>query len=298
MKTLVVIKNELFQDYLRFISTSDLPSALDSPDTPLPFTCLESVENKNADALIAELKSYFNGSKVGSKDFYKLDEATVKQLQFMFNLIKLSSGQEGSVTQTVTQVAPAVAPETVDAIKTVGTVDVVEVVAVKAEPVAEKKSEPAPAQVEQSKSEPVVQKTNDVPAKQDIEIFEDVFLTSGDDEDSPFSLKAEAVSVSPSETKSETNDVVNPVLEENSNDQMIESLGIAKGSTVHFIKDASITAILVDEKLVSYEGEEMSLVDAAKASFKKSGTVGMAVGLANWTYEGDTLKAWKEKQMN
>ena len=40
MKTLAVIKNDLFKDYLRFVSTSDLPSVLDNPDIPVPLEAL------------------------------------------------------------------------------------------------------------------------------------------------------------------------------------------------------------------------------------------------------------------
>jgi hypothetical protein len=206
MKTLAVIKNELFKDYLRFVSTSDLPSVLDNPGIPVPFTCLESVENGNSDALMEQLKSYFNRSKVGNKDFYTLDEDNVAQLQFMFNLIKLSSGQSVSSTPVVeAKVAPVVTQP---------------------EPVAE----------------------------------------------------------------------VAPVVEVKV--EMIESLGIAKGSTVQFLKNNEITATLIDDKTLEFDGQKMTLVEAAKAAFKKSGTVGMAVGFSNWIYEGETLKAWKEKQLN
>ena len=79
---------------------------------------------------------------------------------------------------------------------------------------------------------------------------------------------------------------------------MISSLGIEKNTTIHFVKDSSITATIIDEKTVSFAGQNMTLVEAAKAAFKQSGTVGMAVGLSNWSYKDETLKAWKEKQMN
>lgn len=228
MKTLAVIKNELFKDYLRFVSTNDLPSVLDNPDIPVPFTCVESVENQNSDALMDQLKSYFNRSKVGNKDFYTLDEETSKQLEFMFNLIKLSSGQAGS---TITASAPVV------------------------------KTEPA-----QVKAESIQTKV--------VEVKEEV---------KPVVETPVVV-----EVKEETKPAV----------EVIASLGIPKGATIHFIKDETITAHLVDEKTVSYDGQNMTLVEAAKAAFKKSGTVGMAVGLSNWNFEGETLKAWKEKQLN
>lgn len=232
MKTLAVIKNELFKDYLRFVSTSDLPSVLDNPDIPVPFTCLESVENGNSDALMEQLKAYFNRYKVGNKDFYTLDDDNVAQLQFMFNLIKLSSGQSVSAT-------PVVAPVT-------------------------QKVEVTPV----SQPEPVVEVTQPV-VEQKVEV-------------TPVSQPESVVEV--------TKDV--------SQVEMIESLGIAKGAVVHFLKSNEITATLIDDKTLDFDGQKMTLVEAAKAAFKKSGTVGMAVGFSNWLYEGETLKAWKEKQLN
>jgi len=298
MKTLAVIKNELFKDYLRFVSTSDLPSVLDNPDIPVPFTCLESVENGNSDALMEQLKSYFNRSKVGNKDFYTLDEDNVAQLQFMFNLIKLSSGQSVSSTPVVeakiataveTKVEPVVAqPEPV--VEVARVVEVAPVIETKVEPVVQPEPVVEVAPVVEEVVAPVVE------AKVD-----DVF--NGEDDD-PFGFKSEsAVEVAPVvETKVEPvvqpEPVVEaaPVVEEKI--EMIESLGIAKGATVHFLKSNEITATLIDDKTLEFDGQKMTLVEAAKAAFKKSGTVGMAVGFSNWLYEGETLKAWKEKQLN
>ncbi len=259
MKTLAVIKNELFKDYLRFVSTSDLPSVLDNPDIPVPFTCLESVENGNSDALMEQLKAYFNRSKVGNKDFYTLDDDNVAQLQFMFNLIKLSSGQSVSAT-------PVVAPVT-------------------------QKVEVTPV----SQPEPVVEVTQPVVEQK----VNDVFTSEDDD---PFGFKSETVET-PVEQKVEVTPVSQPepvveVTKDVSQVEMIESLGIAKGAVVHFLKSNEITATLIDDKTLDFDGQKMTLVEAAKAAFKKSGTVGMAVGFSNWLYEGETLKAWKEKQLN
>lgn len=294
MKTLAVIKNELFKDYLRFVSTNDLPSVLDNPDIPVPFTCVESVENQNSDALMAQLKSYFNGSKVGNKDFYTLDEDTSKQLEFMFNLIKLSSGQAGS---TVTATAPVVKTEPTQVKVEPVQTQVVEVKE-EAKPVVQPTPEPiidTPVVVEvKEEVKPVAEVVAPV-VKQE----EETSVFTEDDAD-PFGFKnqtqasvesqAEPVVEAPvvAEVKEETKPTV----------EMIASLGIPKGATIHFIKDETITANLVDEKTVSYDGQNMTLVEAAKAAFKKSGTVGMAVGLSNWNFEGETLKAWKEKQLN
>lgn len=276
MKTLAVIKNELFKDYLRFVSTSDLPSVLDNPDIPVPFTCLESVENGNSDALMEQLKTYFNRSKVGNKDFYTLDDENVAQLQFMFNLIKLSSGQSVSSTP----LAQAKVEPIVEVVQPEPIVEVAPIVEAKVEPVIEV-------------VQPVVEQKVD-----------DVFTA---DDDDPFGFKSEPVvevapvveaKVEPVVEVAQPEPVVEvaPVVEEKI--EMIESLGIAKGATVHFLKSNEITATLIDDKTLEFDGQKMTLVEAAKAAFKKSGTVGMAVGFSNWLYEGETLKAWKEKQLN
>lgn len=341
MKTLAVIKNELFKDYLRFVSTSDLPSVLDNPDIPVPFTCVESVDNQNSDLLLAQLKQYFNNSKVGNKDFYTLDSSTQSQLEFMFNLIKLSSGQSGSdttaqatVAHNVTAVAtpvvqaPVAAPVTKNALqflpeqKVETTVEPVAPV-VEAAPIVENVVTPQPVEqpavveapvveipvvetpvveqptpVVEATVEPVVTPVINPAAQEEVSVFAD------SEQDDPFGFKTKE-----EPAKAEVAPVVEnvvtsqPVVEEPAvvsapQVAMIDSLGIPQGATIHFIKDASITATLVDEKTVNYDNQNMTLVEAAKAAFKKSGTVGMAVGLSNWNYAGETLKAWKEKQLN
>ena len=77
---------------------------------------------------------------------------------------------------------------------------------------------------------------------------------------------------------------------------IVSEFGIAKNSTLHFSKDESIIAILIDDKHVDFEGQVLSFTDAAKAAFKKSGSFGMATGLGNWLHDGQTLKALKEQQ--
>ena len=306
MKTLAVIKNDLFKDYLRFVSTSDLPSVLDNPDIPVPFTCLDSVENQNADALLAQLKGYFNRSKINNKDFYTLDEDTTAQLQFMLNLIKLSSGQAGSSVEATAPVSvatptPVVKSEPVAVVEK--PVEVVTPVVQKVEPtpIVETPVEPEP-QVVAPVTTTVAEKTTP-PVETPVE---DVF---NGEEDDPFGFRAKAevtpevkVEATPVIEASVEPEVVAPVVEPVQEVapavEVISALGIPKGATIQFIKDPSITATLLEEKTVSYEGQNMTLVEAAKAAFKKSGTVGMAVGLSNWNYEGETLKAWKEKQLN
>lgn len=297
MKTLAVIKNELFKDYLRFVSTSDLPSVLDNPDIPVPFTCLDSVENKNSDALADQLKSYFNQSKVKNKDFYTLDSDTEAQLHFMLNLIKLSSGQEPAST-----VAPVTSPVVVKEPTPVVAKEVVQPVVAVVAPVVKVE---APVVVETPVQEVVkpVEVTPVVVAAP-VEVVEDVFTT---EEDDPFGFKnpTEETEVVASVVQEVAPVVVTPEPEVVKEVELaapavelIASLGIPKGAVINFIKDESITATLVDDKTVSYDGQSMTLVEAAKGAFKKSGTVGMAVGLSNWNFEGETLKAWKEKQLN
>ena len=103
MKTLAVIKNELFKDYLKIVATDNLEQTLDNPEVPLPYTCLDSVNNDNSDLLAAQLMTYFQQSKVRNKDFYVLDEDASAQLSFMLNLIKLSSGQSSTISEVQSQ---------------------------------------------------------------------------------------------------------------------------------------------------------------------------------------------------
>lgn len=329
MKTLAVIKNELFQDYLRFVSTNDLPGVLDNPDIPVPFTCVESVDNSNSDILMEQLKSYFNRSKVNNKDFYTLDEDTFTQLQFMFNLIKLSSGQVA--TPIASTPANNVVTKPVIA-EIQSPVTQVSVAPVKHSPVDSTPVEVQPSVITDI-TEPVVQEPEIVVATVlPTEVIADALSVEDDD---PFGFNATKTDV-----KVEKTSIINPVIESTPvmeiqpaiepvvevqpvviedpviaekvvkepeilvpdfvppTVQMITSLGIPQGATIKFLKDESLTAILLDEKTVSYEGQNMTLVEAAKSAFKKSGTVGMAVGLSNWNFEGETLKAWKEKQLN
>lgn len=80
-------------------------------------------------------------------------------------------------------------------------------------------------------------------------------------------------------------------------ESLIESLGIPKNSLIHFIKNEVITASIIDEKTVVYEGKQLSIIDATKHAFKKAGVTGMALGLSNWNYEGTSLKSLKETKL-
>jgi len=225
MKTLAVIKNELFQDYLKIISTDDLPSTLDNPSVPVPFVCVTSVENSNSDVLAVELNKFFNHKKLNKKDFLCLDKDDLSQLHFLFNIVQISGG--GSPMITTTTVDTPVAKPIVE------TPTFVEPLAVTPEPITVKQTE----------------------------------------------LVAEPTTNSPSA------DV-----------ELIASLNIPPNSLIHFIKNEDITAHIVDESTVIYEGEELGIVDATKKAFKKSGRTGMAMGLANWNYEGNSLKSLKDKK--
>lgn len=51
MKKLAVIKNQLFKDYIKIVSTDNLEEVLDNPNIPLPFTCEFEVAVEKADEL-------------------------------------------------------------------------------------------------------------------------------------------------------------------------------------------------------------------------------------------------------
>ncbi len=272
MKTLAAIKNELFQDYIKLVSTNDLESTLDNPNVPVPFVCVASVENAQADALVEQLNQYFSSKKLKNKDFLCVDENDLSQLHFMFNLIKISSGGQ------VTSPAPIYTPK----------VEAVQSVEVKVESTSKEDSKKTIEKVEAPETvvEPIaVEKPKSKSSSSAASALAEALIQSATstvsetDEESPFDTEVE--------TGAETTV---------SNDQdMIESLGIPKYSVIKFIKNEEVTASIVDEKTVMYEDEQISIIDAAKKAFKKSGATGMALGLANWSYEGVSLKALKDK---
>jgi hypothetical protein len=65
---------------------------------------------------------------------------------------------------------------------------------------------------------------------------------------------------------------------------------IEAGSTLNFVRDENIEAIVVDDRNVKFEGEEMSLTASAKNILLGSGWNISAISGPNyWTYEGETL---------
>lgn len=289
MKTLAVIENELFKDYVKIVSTDDLEKTLDNPDVPVPFTCLKSVENNNADALATHLASFFQNSKVKNKEFYVLNPESSTQLQFMFDLINLSSG--GAVaqpTQTVTAqttktVAPVEAPLAhVEPVVTQEAAPEVEPVAVQ-----EEVNDIAPAITNVVEEEPSTVSDFAIETPQ-VEAFVDNLSETPEEIEDPFLFTP---TVEPVAVQEETPE---PVVETN-NTQEVTLFGIAPNSTLHFFKNDSITATLIDNTTVNFNGDTLTFNEAAKAAFKKAGSLGVANGLSNWLFNGKTLKELKEQ---
>ncbi len=250
MKTLAVIKNELFKDYLKIISTDNLEEALDNPAVPVPFTCVLSVENPNSDKLSEELNQFFANKKLPKKDFLSVTEQDVEYMSFMFNLIKISSGETPEPIVQKTQVK---AKETIN-VEVKGSTKLAEPVV--AEVIPEKTAETATA------TDPVV---------------DNQITKSGFEEEQPFfdgELEEQKVSSS----------------------DIIDSLGVPVGSTIHLVKDEKVTATILDEKTIEFDGETLAIVDGTKKAFKKAGVTGMALGLANWNYNGQSLKSLKDNK--
>ncbi len=69
------------------------------------------------------------------------------------------------------------------------------------------------------------------------------------------------------------------------------SAGIPLGALINFAKDESITAKVVSDTKIEYEGKETSLSNAALLAIKKCGYDWSSVqGPAYWLYEGETLQ--------
>ena len=261
MKKLAVIKNQLFKDYIKIVSTDNLEEVLDNPNIPLPFTCEFEVAVEKADELSEELKVYLNHKKVKNKDFIIWDDEVEAHLNFIFKVIKLSTGS------TVVASKPVVHATKVE------------------EVVKEEVKEPVKVEVKEV-VQPVVNTTSKEEAKQAM----NAVVAEEDDDDEVF-----ASSSAPAPVKEESS--VEVVEEQKNNDEdviLISSLNIPVNSTIQFSKKDTITAVLVDEKTVIFEDEEMPLIDATKKAFKKAGVTGLPLGLANWNYQGKSLKSFKE----
>lgn len=260
MKKLAVIKNQLFKDYIKIVSTDNLEEVLDNPNIPLPFTCEFEVAVEKADELSEELKVYLNHKKVKNKDFIIWDDEVEAHLNFIFKVIKLSTGA------TVVASKPVVHATKVE------------------EVVKEEVKEPVKVEVKEV-VQPVVNTTSKEEAKQAMNA-----VVAEEDDDEVF-----ASSPAPAPVKEESS--VEMVEEQKNNDEdviLISSLNIPVNSTIQFSKKDTITAVLVDEKTVIFEDEEMPLIDATKKAFKKAGVTGLPLGLANWNYQGKSLKSFKE----
>jgi hypothetical protein len=286
MKTLAVIKNELFKDYVKIVSTDNLQKTLDNPEIPVPYTCMESVNNDNSEALVGQLASYFNKAKLPNKEFFLVDDDQTSQLSFMVNLIKLSSGDNTS-TPVPQPVKPTVTP-------------------VKEVPVAPVVKEVVPEEVIESVDpEPVV---DTMPIEEHVEVAEEIEPTiaptvsadvshaetpvveTSDAEFDPFKVAFTEPTPEPVVTEKTPEVTSNATLGDN-----IALFNIPANSTLHFSKNDSITAILVDESTVNFEGENLALSAAAKIALKKAGAFGMANGLTNWLYNGKTLQQLKDE---
>lgn len=254
MKTLAAISNELFKDYLKIVSTDNLEATLDNPLVPVPFTCVASVQNQNADLLMTEINQFFNHKKIKNKDFLALDENDIAQLKFLLNLIQISSG--GVATQEVQQTK-----------------------SIKIERATENKSEKPSVTVKEEVEIKVEQKE-----QEEVRVLEVETDTST------------VATVSNDSTEENFADTVDEMLGVSNSGDVIESLGVPVGATINLVKDEKIVATILDEKTIDFDGEKLAIVDGTKKAFKKAGVTGMALGLANWNYNGQSLKSLKDNK--
>lgn len=91
MKTVAVIKNPLFKDYIRIVSTDNLSKVIEHPDLPLDFKVEMSAKLKRSDEVANLLNSWFIKKKLEKKDFILNDEDVDAQLKFFMQLISLVS---------------------------------------------------------------------------------------------------------------------------------------------------------------------------------------------------------------
>lgn len=106
MKTVAVIKNELFGNYVRIVSTSDLSSLLNSPDVPVAYECITGVEMSDmvATAVTDKVRAIFDSEKITGKDFFNLSEERMGLLTSIMEIAKLASAglpSEALVSQSM-----------------------------------------------------------------------------------------------------------------------------------------------------------------------------------------------------
>ena len=68
------------------------------------------------------------------------------------------------------------------------------------------------------------------------------------------------------------------------------SVGIPVGATLSFVKDENITAMVVDDKTIEFEGVKTSTSNAARILLHRmGGTLSAAQGPLYWMYDSETL---------
>jgi hypothetical protein len=68
------------------------------------------------------------------------------------------------------------------------------------------------------------------------------------------------------------------------------NVGIAVGATLSFVKDDTITAMVVDDRTIEFEGVNTSTSNAARILLHRmGGTLSAAQGPLYWMYDGETL---------
>lgn len=65
--------------------------------------------------------------------------------------------------------------------------------------------------------------------------------------------------------------------------------GIKPGETLTFSRDASITAEVLDDRKIKFEGKTVSLSGAARIILERDGRYGRVAGPLFWKYNGETL---------
>jgi hypothetical protein len=67
-------------------------------------------------------------------------------------------------------------------------------------------------------------------------------------------------------------------------------VGITAGATLHFVRDENITAEVLDDRTIRFEGVQTSTSNAAKILLHRmGGTLSAAQGPLYWMYDGETL---------
>lgn len=301
MKTIAVIKNELFKDYLKIVSTDNLEQVLDDPNIPLPFTCLDSVDNSNSDELAKQLVSFFEANKVKNKEFFILDDNKTSDLLFMLNLIKLSSAQSEPVHRRPLPDLPLLDNLDLNSL-TKNEVESPKIVTSN-ETIHEDTLEEVHQNLEELNSIIEEQTSTDVIEELPVTIAAPIVQTQHEQLNPVESTPVESTDFDPfkpvlSNFQDDIDTVVEDIQVEDTTSQhndLVSVLGIPKNSTLHYFKDNNVTATLIDENNVFFDGQLLSLNEAAKAVNKKLSIIGLPNGLNNWLYNGVTLKVLKEQ---